>query len=154
MPSIVATHLGIKGVVVTSVANEVDSMSDTSKVVQVGETGGVSIPHIKAFEKQPRGGLTTFAKLTEQNKWLRSRNSLLRDFGMDGRTRVLICEGGVCKEETDEVDVGGLEDSTAAFSIGEKREVKPKTMPESKIEPTVADAADRLPSSTIDSKAL
>ena len=53
----------------------------------------------KAFESQPRGGLGSFAKLTTESKWLRERNPLLSSVGSDGKTRVLICEGGVCKEE-------------------------------------------------------
>ena len=86
MPSIVAGHLGLKGVVVS------------------GE--GIGGAKIKAFEKQPRGGLGTFARLDSSNSWLRQRNSLLKDFGLDGKPRVLICEGGVCREE-------GLESQTA-----------------------------------------
>jgi uncharacterized protein YyaL (SSP411 family) len=86
MPSIVAGHLGLKGVVVS------------------GE--GIGDAKIKAFEKQPRGGLGTFAKLDSSNSWLRQRNSLLKDFGLDGKPKVLICEGSACREE-------GLETRTA-----------------------------------------
>jgi hypothetical protein len=98
MPSIVASHLGLKGVVVSS-----------------GD--GIGDAKIKAFEKQPRGGLGTFAKLDTSSSWLRQRNSLLKDFGLDGRPRVMTCEGGVCREEGLEtggvgtgegLDVGGL----------------------------------------------
>jgi len=126
MPSIVASHLGIKGVVVATGANVVGTVTDANKAGTADEMGGANIAHIKAFEKQPRGGLTTFAKLTEESKWLRSRNSLLKDFGNDGRMRVLICEGGVCKEDGS-VDVKGLEETTASISIGEAK-------PESKTE--------------------
>ena len=62
MPSIVASHLGVKGVVV-------------SEGDRKGDTG---VFRIKEFEKQPRGGLGTFAKLDQSSTWLRSRNSLLK----------------------------------------------------------------------------
>jgi len=94
MPSIVAGHLGLKGVVVAG--------------------DGTGHAKIKAFEKQPRGGLGTFAKLDTSSSWLRQRNSLLKDFGLDGRPRVMTCEGGVCREEgletttSEPLDVGGL----------------------------------------------
>lgn len=96
MPSIVAGHLGLKGVVVS------------------GE--GTVDAKIKTFEKQPRGGLGTFAKLDGSNSWLRQRNSLLKDFGRDGQPRVMICEGQSCREEgldaevAKEPDLGGLTD--------------------------------------------
>lgn len=77
MPSIVAGHLGIKATVVSGQGRE----------------------RIKEYEKQPRGGLTTFAKLGEGNTWLRERNSLLSDWGRDGKTRILVCENGACREE-------------------------------------------------------
>jgi len=77
MPSIVAGHLGVKGVVVSGSGNA----------------------KIKEFEKQPRGGLGTFARLDDTTKWLRERNSLLKEFGIDGQTRILVCENGACREE-------------------------------------------------------
>lgn len=86
MPSIVAGKLGLKGVVV--------SMGE-------GESGE---KRIKEFEKAPRGGLGTFICLSGkdgENKWLRSRNELLKDFGKDGKTRVMTCENGTCSEERD-----------------------------------------------------
>ncbi|KAF4632240.1 hypothetical protein G7Y89_g5885 [Cudoniella acicularis] len=79
MPSIVAGHLGMKGVVVS------------------GE--GIADTKIKAFEKAPRGPLGTFARMDSSNEWLRERNSLLKDFGLDGQPKVLICEKGTCREE-------------------------------------------------------
>lgn len=44
-------------------------------------------------------GLGTFAKLGEADEWLRGRNTLLSDFGKGGKTHVLVCEGGVCRDE-------------------------------------------------------
>ena len=85
MPSIVASHLGVKGVVVAGSGDE----------------------KIQAFQKQPRGGLGTFARLTTENVWLKERNSLLKDFDGNGKTRVLVCEGGVCTEE-------GVQDEVAS----------------------------------------
>ncbi|KAH8589716.1 hypothetical protein B0O99DRAFT_636441 [Bisporella sp. PMI_857] len=84
IPSIVARHLGLKGTIVAGSGDE----------------------KVKAFEKQPRGALGTFAKLTTESKWLRERNSLLTSFGGDGKTRILVCEGGVCKEEPVSEDLG------------------------------------------------
>jgi uncharacterized protein YyaL (SSP411 family) len=82
MPGIVASHLGVKGVIVAG-------------------KGGVGQEKIRAFEKMPRGGLCSFARVGEgdENSWLRSRNGLLKSFGKDGRARVLVCEGGTCREE-------------------------------------------------------
>lgn len=77
MPSIVAGHLGVKGVVVSGSGDQ----------------------KIKEFEKQPRGGLGTFARLDDTSMWLRERNSLLKNFGVDGQTRILVCENGACHEE-------------------------------------------------------
>ena len=87
MPSIVAGNLGLKGVVVSG-------------------TGGEKI---KEFEKQPRGGLGTFARLDTTSVWLRERNSLLKGFGLDGKTRILICEGGACREEEPALPTPGPE---------------------------------------------
>ena len=119
MPSIVASHLGIKGVVVASGASEV---SDT-RLVGKNVEEGVHVPHMKAFEKQPRGGLSTFAKISEDSTWLRGRNSLFKDLNLstNGTTKVLICEGGVCKEDTGGHDVENLRESTAAVSIGDQK---------------------------------
>ncbi len=76
-------NLGIKGVVVAQSAGNTERAE-----------------RIKEFEKSPRGGLGTFLRVDEETGWLRERNSLLRDFGTDGRTRVLVCEEGACREET------------------------------------------------------
>lgn len=92
MPSVVAGRLGVRGVVVAA----------SSEVMHVEK--------IKEFEKQPRGGLGSFVKLEPGDEWLRERNSLLKEFGKDGKgVRVLVCEGGVCREETVN-GAGGLED--------------------------------------------
>ena len=82
MPAVVAGKFGVRGVVVAG----------------AGEEGGIW--KIKEFEKQPRGGLGSFIKLGTGESWLRQRNSLLKDFGMDAKQiRVLICEEGGCREE-------------------------------------------------------
>jgi uncharacterized protein YyaL (SSP411 family) len=88
MPSIVAGHLGVKGVVVSGNGRE----------------------RIKEYEKQPRGGLTTFAKLGAESKWLRERNTLLEDWGRDGTTRVMVCENGACQEER-VIDLNDVKDA-------------------------------------------
>jgi len=117
MPSIVASHLGIKGVVVASGASETSDARLVGKDVE----DEVHVPHMKAFEKQPRGGLNTFAKISEDSTWLRGRNSLFKDLSTTGTTKVLICEGGVCKEDTGGLDVENLRESTAAVSIGDQK---------------------------------
>jgi uncharacterized protein YyaL (SSP411 family) len=83
MPSIVASKLGVRGIV----------------VAQGEEKDEKGILKVKEFEQAPRGGLGSFAKLYKETTWLRHRNSLLKDFGKDGRTRILICDGGKCIEE-------------------------------------------------------
>lgn len=88
MPSVVASHLGVRGVVVSAGLGRKEDDKSSSGVLR-----------IKEFEKSPRGGLGTFIKIDESNSWLRERNTLLKEFGKDGKGRVLICEGGVCREE-------------------------------------------------------
>jgi hypothetical protein len=83
MPSIVASRLGVRGIV----------------VAQGEEKDEKGILKVKEFEQAPRGGLGSFARLYKETVWLRERNSLLKNFGKDGRTRILICEGGKCIEE-------------------------------------------------------
>jgi uncharacterized protein YyaL (SSP411 family) len=90
MPSIVAGRLGLKGVVVS----------------QGEEIDGNGNKKIKEFEKAPRGGLGTFARLDSGSTWLRERNGLLRSFGLDGKTRILICENGVCRDEGNASEAG------------------------------------------------
>lgn len=84
MPGVVAGHFGVKGTV----------------VYQGEETDSTGTQKIKEYEKSPRGSLASFVRLDKGSKWLRERNELLRDFGRDGKTRILICEGGVCREES------------------------------------------------------
>lgn len=95
MPAIVAGRLGVRGVVVAG-----------GEETEIGK--------IKEFEKQPRGGLGSFVKLGagDSNSWLRERNSLLRDFGRESKeARVMVCEGGVCREEgVNGAGAGGLGD--------------------------------------------
>lgn len=42
----------------------------------------------------------TFIQLEGENTWLRGRNELLKDWGRDGKTRVMVCENGACQEES------------------------------------------------------
>jgi uncharacterized protein YyaL (SSP411 family) len=77
MPSIVAGHLGVKSVVLS----------------------GTSDAEARESARRPREGLATIVRLDDSTRWLRERNPLLRDFGNDGKTRILICENGVCREE-------------------------------------------------------
>lgn len=77
MPSIVAGHLGVKSVV----------LSGTSDV------------EAQESARRPREGLATIVKLDDSTSWLRERNPLLKTFGSDGKTRILICENGVCRVE-------------------------------------------------------
>ncbi|KAH7311019.1 hypothetical protein BKA65DRAFT_162940 [Rhexocercosporidium sp. MPI-PUGE-AT-0058] len=93
MPSVVATQLGVRGVVV---AGGSDAEGGEAQKVE-----GERISKVKEFERSPRGGLGTFAWLKdEEGGWLRERNELLKDFkGRDGVPRIMVCEGGVCVEE-------------------------------------------------------
>jgi len=94
MPSIVAGHLGLKGVVVS----------------QGDEKDGNGNKKIKEFEKAPRGGIGTFARLDSTSSWLRGRNELLKGFGLDGKTRILICENGACRDEGTASEAGLVKD--------------------------------------------
>jgi uncharacterized protein YyaL (SSP411 family) len=78
MPSIVAGHLGVQSVVLS----------------------GSSDAEAQEFADRPRGGLRTLVRLDDSASWLRERNPLLKDFGRNGKTRILICENGVCRDET------------------------------------------------------
>lgn len=106
MPAIAAGKLGVEGIVVTFGENAPSStQSEKGKEKLVEEARGLT--RIKEFEKAPRGGLNTFIRIEKEGSdWLRSRNSLLTRFGLDGKGRVLICANGVCKEERDLVDSG------------------------------------------------
>jgi uncharacterized protein YyaL (SSP411 family) len=88
-PGLVAGRLGVRGTVVLK-----RESNSTEKEVKEGS--------VAAMEATPRGGLATVAKLSgEGSAWLRERNPLLRDvaFPKDGKTKILICEKGVCREE-------------------------------------------------------
>ncbi|OWP02677.1 hypothetical protein B2J93_6642 [Marssonina coronariae] len=79
MPSIVASQLGVRGVVAA---------------------GPDVVGRVREFEKRPRGGLGTCAWLRSgDGGWLRRRNELLTHYGADGKARVMVCEGGACQED-------------------------------------------------------
>jgi uncharacterized protein YyaL (SSP411 family) len=78
MPSIVARHLGLKSVIL----------------------GGSTDTEAQNFAKELRGGLGTIVRPDNAVTWLRERNTYLKDFALDGKMRILICENGVCREET------------------------------------------------------
>ncbi|RFU28037.1 hypothetical protein B7463_g8300, partial [Scytalidium lignicola] len=93
MPSIVASQLGIKSVVV----------APSVSVGEGGDTNGTL--KVEEFTKAPRGGLSTFARIDSiTSSWLRQRNSLLKDFGPgpNNKTRIMVCENGVCQLEGEE----------------------------------------------------
>lgn len=122
MPSIVAGHLGLKGVIVS----------------QGDEKDGNGNKKIKEFEKAPRGGLGTFARLDSTSSWLRERNELLKGFGLDGRTRILICENGTCRDEGTASEAGLVKDQpledlggvAAALPVTEDSKAVPEPEPE------------------------
>lgn len=100
-PSIVAGHFGVKGTVVS----------------QGEEKDGDGNKKIKEFEKAPRGALGSFARLDGSSSWLRERNPLLKNFGLDNRTRVLVCENGTCREEGVPADVSHIKETLDVGSI-------------------------------------
>ncbi|PQE33622.1 DUF255 domain protein [Rutstroemia sp. NJR-2017a WRK4] len=106
MPAVVASHLGVKGVV----AYEGDGDKGVGK-------------RVREFERTPRGGLGTFARLGgEGGKWLRERNGLLKGMVESGKTRILVCENGACREEEEiffvDSGVGLEEDKDKVGSAG------------------------------------
>ena len=109
MPSLVASRLGVRSVVVSGLHRD---------------------EKIKEFEGQPRGGLATLVNLgAGGSEWLRERNSLLKDFGLDekdpGNVRVLICENGVCREDTPSTARGlDLKDVAGALPSAEPPHVE------------------------------
>ena len=122
MPAVVARRLGVAGVVVAG--------------------GEGEIGKIKEFEKQPRGGLRSFVRLGTGESWLRGRNSLLKDFGRDVKeVRVMVCEGGVCREEgLSDAGLRDLEDVTNALPVtGSESTLQPELVAkaESKQETTI-----------------
>jgi len=118
MPCIVAGHLGLKSVV----------------VAQGEEKDGDGNKKIKEFEKSPRGGLGTFMRIDKENTWLRERNPLVKDLGLDGRTRVLICENGACREEGSINEAGIRKEpfdvSAVSATLPVEEEKKPVVVPE------------------------
>lgn len=109
MPGVVAGRLGVKGTV----------------VFEGSEEEGKGKEWVRMYERSPRGSLGTFARVSGVGGWLRGRNSLLKEFGgKEGRSRVLVCEGGVCREEggddkvvdTEKGDEGGKGDEDVASS--------------------------------------
>ncbi|KAI9671160.1 MAG: hypothetical protein M1817_003667 [Caeruleum heppii] len=90
LPAVVAGALGVKGIVVAGEGPETDQAVDVIRErLRVNET-------------------LARARKGSDGSWLRGRNALLR--GLDGGTaRVLICEGGACREEVDSLgDVEAL----------------------------------------------
>lgn len=108
MPAVVASHLGVKSVIIHEVAGD-----------NLGER------RVQEFEKTPRGGLGTLARLNasgENGKWLRERNPLLKSLEKNSKTKILVCENGVCKEEKEVffVDSGvKLDELKDALPIGD-----------------------------------
>jgi uncharacterized protein YyaL (SSP411 family) len=83
MPSVVATRLGTKSVVVAGKSDAVDS--------KLGE-----------LRMSARGGLDTVVKVGQNTAWIRTRNPRLKDFKvLKGEGRIMVCEGAVCREEGD-----------------------------------------------------
>lgn len=115
-------------------------------VVVCGE--GIADNKIKAFEKQPRGSLGSIAKVGPSNIWLRERNPLLKEFGLDGKPRVLICEGGVCRDEglevipgpggKDPLEMEGVAAALPTAPGAPSSEVKPEVESETKPDTTPA----------------
>lgn len=130
MPGIVAGRLGVRGrVVFEGEGGEEGGVGGAGRPeggeVGVGNGEGTAPMRgnewVRMYERSPRGSLGTFARLSGEGGWLRGRNSLLKDFGgKEGRSRVLVCEGGVCREEDgDDKAVGAVkedEDETVAPS--------------------------------------
>ena len=91
MPAIVASHLGVKSVVIHDAAGD--------------DLGG---RWVQEFEKKPRGSLGSILRLNSSGgngQWLRERNPLLKDAGKSDKTKILVCENGVCKEEEEPIFV-------------------------------------------------
>jgi uncharacterized protein YyaL (SSP411 family) len=80
-PAIVASALGVRNVVV------VGDNSSTDKVTA-----------------RARGSIETVVRIGGKDvryAWLQQRNPLLANVDPTGRSRVIVCERGVCKEEMD-----------------------------------------------------
>jgi uncharacterized protein YyaL (SSP411 family) len=127
MPSVVAGHFGVRGTVVANAEEE-----------------GVGGKRIKEFEKSPRGVLGSFVRLDRVgNEWLRERNELLRSFGLDGKARVLICEGGVCREEGLSSSVGEGGEGEGGLDVRKLAEALPKPEEEKGESVPVVDAEEK-----------
>jgi uncharacterized protein YyaL (SSP411 family) len=104
MPGVVAGRLGVKSVMILE-GPELDSAANSEASDKIA----------MSFATAPRGGLSTILKVSPSTgSWLRQRNLLLRDvtFPAAGQVKVLVCENGVCKEES-------LEEMMRALGIGE-----------------------------------
>ncbi|KAF7899693.1 hypothetical protein EAF00_004029 [Botryotinia globosa] len=91
MPAIVASHLGLVSVVIH------DAPGD--------DLGG---RRVQQSVKQPRGSLGSIVRLNSSEgngQWLRQRNPVLKDGWKSDKTKVLLCENGVCKEEEEPIFV-------------------------------------------------
>ncbi|KAL3418962.1 hypothetical protein PVAG01_09183 [Phlyctema vagabunda] len=102
MPSIVAGAagtLGVTGIVVAG-HSEVDNFPGQK---------------IQEYGIAPRGSLRTIVKVGHETRWLRERNTLLENFGLDGKPRAMICEKGICREEARDATIGDLSDLHAAL---------------------------------------
>jgi len=108
MPGIVASRLGVKGVMVIE-GPALDPADESGVSSEAADKIATS------FATAPRGGLSTILKVSPTTgAWLKQRNPLLRDvtFPAAGKVKVLVCEGGVCREE-------GLEEEMEGLVLGE-----------------------------------
>lgn len=116
MPGIVAGRLGVRGRVVFEVDEGVEGVEGNEGEGKAPLRGS---EWVRMYERSPRGSLGTFARLTGEGGWLRGRNSLLKDFGgKEGRSRVLVCEGGVCREEGGDDEAVGTDTAVDALKEG------------------------------------
>lgn len=91
MPAIVASHLGLVSMVIH------DAPGDN--------LGG---RRVQQSVKEPRGSLGSIVRLNSSEgigQWLRERNPSLKDGWKSDKTKILICENGVCKEEEEPIFV-------------------------------------------------
>ncbi|MCJ1377183.1 hypothetical protein MMC17_000275 [Xylographa soralifera] len=119
--SVVLGRLGVRGVVIvggerseaqsykpetseaTSYEPDVLYKPETNEPGNSYESNGTDSPRIQALLSTLRSELRparTVVRLRGEGGWLRGRNGLLRDVrgGEGGEGRVLVCEGGVCRE--------------------------------------------------------
>ena len=95
-------RLGVRGVVLV-VGGEGDAEVGERGIGEVGNGKG----EVKEAVRRLRGGVGVGRTVVKVGKgvggWLRGRNELLRGLDVDvdvngGREKVLVCEGGVCRE--------------------------------------------------------